>query len=221
MKTNRTMKKVTLFWLQLFLVVSPVALSSSINKISCDDFYETFSGECRIEGECYKGIFIVVGKNTVNPTIAPISDTFNSVRLIPSKEGEAKVIAVCLKPRIEIKRFRLKVNRASFTPSKDLSSVISHLKSGLRITLFKEEQKYRCFWVHPFFNGSHYLLLMDVFMDDENKCTGVPIQTKEILLEGPTNVYYVGDSCICGDDVLIEKVGDGLKVRGKRWFQKI
>jgi len=214
--------RVALLFFPLFsiLLFIPLAFAASIDKITCDDLYPTFNGECKIEGDCYKGLLIVIGKKTVNPTVALISDVFKSVKFAPNEEGEIKVIAVCFKPRIEVKKIRATVKKASFVSSKDFSTSLAYFKAGMKTALVSGLPQDKCFWVHPFFNGTHYLLVIDVFKDDENKCFGNPIETREIVLEKPTNVYYTGNSCICGTDILLEKEENGIRVRGKKWLQR-
>jgi hypothetical protein len=199
----------------IILLYIPLAFAASIDKITCDDLYPTFNGECKIEGECYKGLLIVIGKKTVTPTVALISDVFKSVKFTPNQEGEVKVIAVCFKPKIEVKKIKTSVKKASFISSKDFSSSLAYLKTGMKTALVSGLPQDKCFWVHPFFNGTHYLLVIDVFKDDVNKCFGNPIETREIVLEKPTNIYYTGNSCICGKDILLERLEDGINVRCK------
>jgi len=207
--------RVTLLFFSLFsiLLFIPLAFASSIDKITCDDLYPTFTGECRIEGECYKGLLIVIGKKTVTPTVALISDVFKSVKFTPNQEGEVKVIAVCFKPKIEVKKTKTSVKKASFVSSKDFSTSLTYLRAGVQKTLVSNLPRDKCFWVHPFFNGTHYLIITEIFKNDENKCYGIPIETRETVVEKPINVYSAGDSCVCGKDILIENVKNGFRMR--------
>ena len=209
--------RVTLLFFSLFsiLLFIPLAFASSIDKITCDDLYPTFTGECRIEGECYKGLLIVIGKKTVTPTVALISDVFKSVKFTPNQEGEVKVIAVCFKPKIEVKKTKTSVKKASFVSSKDFSTALTYLKAGIQKTLVSGLSQDKCFWIHPFFDGSNYFIVIDIFKNDENKCFGIPIETREIKLDKPLNVDYSENSCVCGSELLLENLIKKIRVRGK------
>lgn len=207
--------RISIVFFCIIFLLFHTAIGASVEKITCDELYPTFKGECRIEGECYKGLLIATGKDVVAPVITFISDVFKSIELVPKQEGEIKIIAVCFKPKIEVKRLKVTVRKASFSSSKDFSTAIAYLKVGMKNALVTNLPPERCFWVHPFFNGSHYLLLIDVFRGDESKCNGIPIETREILLERPLNIY-AKDQCVCGSEVLLENVMDGIRVRVRK-----
>ena len=191
------------------------AFSYSINSINCDNLYPEISAKCSVDGSCYKGLLILIGRDgSVPPTVKLISDAEKSVNFVPSKEGKVKVIAICFKPRVEVKKTYVDVKSKSFASHRSFLVALNYLNSGSNEVMVTPNQIYKCYWVHPFFNGTHYKILVDIYNYTEDKCNGIPIETQEIVVNKPTNVFYSGSSCVCSQKLLLEKTTNGIVVRG-------
>jgi len=209
------MLKVLIFWFLTFNFIISIGFSSLIDKILCEQPYVNLNGGCRVEGICQKGIAIVSGKNIAHPKVVVISSGDRSFEFTPMGEGEVKVLVVCLKPNLEVKKIRLNAKKQSFFTSHDFLVSMFRLQAGEDGVVISGTSERMCRWIYPHFNGTHYLIVSEVYKNDRYKCYGTPIEVKEIVLDKPANIIYTTQSCVCGKDILLEKVENGFRIRVK------
>jgi hypothetical protein len=96
----------------------------------------------------------------------------NLLNFIPSKEGKVKVIAICFKPIVEVKKTYVDVEIKSFASYRSFLTALNYLNSGSNEVLVNTNQIYKCYWLHPFFNATHYKIIIDIYNYTEGKCNG-------------------------------------------------
>ena len=198
------------FLLFLFFISFAQQTSTSVQDVTCDNLNVGFETTCRIRGECYRGLLIVVGD--IIPQVKMISTTSNSITFTPEKEGNIKIYAICFKPKIEIKKLVKIAKKQEISSLPSFQAALLSTIESQKNFIVKDLPSDKCYWIRPTFNGTHYLIEINVFKNDEMKCSGMPIAVENIVTKTFTNVL-TSENCICGKNVLLENRNDGIRLR--------